>query len=207
MSEETPEFLTKLDNLSLRNKMIEKLITIRDEASDSYGKGRWVTNPEGLILHSLVRLFDVNLVVESGTANGFSACYMAADNNVPVHTFDPHDRPKIWDEYKELNSEGKIVFHNKRFSEGVTSILEKAVGPSLIFIDGDHSVGNVREDWDAIVETLDDGDVIAFHDLRERAISKHWMRIKPEIGEKRHRFVELDTPRRIGVVLWNVTDY
>lgn len=194
-----------LDQLAMRNKALDQLIKIKEANNPDYNKGRWVTNEEGLLLQSMVRLFNISLVVESGTANGFSACYLAsASENMIVHTFDPVDRPKVWG---DLDLRDRIVFHNKKFSAGAKGVLNKAVGSCLIFIDGDHSVGSVREDWDAIVKELDDGDVVVFHDMRERAIGKHWMRMKAEVGEDHHRFVVLDTQRSMGVVLWNVTDY
>lgn len=124
---------------------------------------RWCTPDEGLILYALCQAHEIRTYLECGTANGYSALWAAAAEVQHIHTWDVHDRQKIW---LHKNGDGLssswIKCHVGPFHEGVGNVY--ATGPRLFFIDGDHERDSVRRDWRAVRRLIEPGDVMVFHD-------------------------------------------
>ena len=183
-------------------KELKRIADIRVELKDNsnFRKGRWVTDSEGSVLFSLARLIGAKECFESGTANGFSACWMAAalPKDGVVHTFDPVNRIKVWDYVEGLKDlQFKINFHQECFDEGF-SFIPPSDFPRLYFIDGDHGYMAVTGDWNVISPFLKSGDVIAFHDVRDKKVKQAIRTIRKEL--KDHTFSILLTPRKMGVL-------
>jgi predicted O-methyltransferase YrrM len=172
--------------------------------------GRWIANDEGDIISDLVRTSNAVQGIECGTANGFSACYIAnaLPSNGHVYTFDPFDRPKIWDsedlieELKTLKS--KITYTQGYFDLEAPKILKSRPSkPLAFFIDGDHGYGPVKKDWLAIEPYLQEGDLIIFHDFGYAKIRRLWNEfIKDRLGIS--RAIEFDTARKMMAVFYKV---
>lgn len=165
-----------------------EIIRINPLANDMvrFKTERWVTQDEGAILYSLVTIFRPENCFECGTANGYSALWLssALGEEGKVHTFDTVDRPKVWDEptFKIPDHiKDKIVFHNTKFSDGVEGALSNCKGSNIFFIDGDHTQTGVQEDIDSVTPFIKKGDIVAFHDARERAIIKTYLKFIEEL--------------------------
>lgn len=178
-----------------------------NKAGSEFKKGRWVTNEEGELIRKLVALARAVNVFESGTANGYSACWLSL--SLPpegkVHTFDPIDRPKLWDQsFGVENIKDKAVFHQNYFKE-VKSILGGRAPkvPFGFFIDGDHGSDSVMEDWNSIAGFLQPGDVIIFHDLNIKGVRRAWDTILSSVPPSRN-FV-FNTDRIVGVIFYGVS--
>lgn len=127
---------------------------------------RWVTPEEGMCLHVLIQAHGIRSYLECGTANGYSALWaMAAmGDDGRVNTWDIVDRPKIWHHVDAFAAGGaKVVCNHGPFPGFIAGRLPD--GPSLWFIDGNHSYQSVLHDWRAVRLLAEDGDVVVFHDL------------------------------------------
>ena len=128
---------------------------------------RWVTPEEGEILAGFVKHNGIMQVLESGTANGYSALWMASEG-VRVDTWDIANRPKLWDSYPELAtlSHDGIAFHNDAYAYGIWKWIQPEAVPHLFFIDGDHEEPWVRKDWEYTKRYAAPGDLIVLHDAK-----------------------------------------
>lgn len=191
--------------------MIERVKQIRQTTIDrrlDYKYERWITDQEGELLYNLTRLFSSQILLESGTANGYSTCWITAGlpEETEIHTFDVVDRKKVWDE-SILNLEDikeKVNFHLCRFEDGIGEVITKRGDKkALIFIDGDHTYRGVRCDWEAVEPHLIPGDVIVFHDMNYHSIQKLFARLQiPKMSTS--QFFEFDTKRGVGVVAYDI---
>ncbi len=178
---------------------------------------RWVPPEKGQVLAKIIHELQPKSYFEAGTANGYSsllaAVAMPADG--VVHTFDPANRWKIWEDKKSFGDNWKkdikkINYHHGPFNEkpgnlpkddaeyakpywsGVTEYLP-GNGPSVFFIDGDHSKTGVLKDWDSIKRFLKAGDTIIFDDIfGERKTLKAYLAI---LGNLPHTFVKYEVER------------
>lgn len=128
---------------------------------------RWATPEEGMALYTLLQAQEIRSYLECGTANGYSALWAAAAlegvERSFVHTWDIHDRPKIWAHVLEMADLGaRVRCHVGPFADGVGHVL--APNPRLYFIDGEHGRDSVRVDWRAVRMLVQKGDVLVFHD-------------------------------------------
>ena len=140
---------------------------------------------------SLVR--DPEVIVAIGSYRGQSDCAIALDAKVPVYCIDPR--------YQEVDG---VVTHygdvDRRFwfenvlkfgvAEKVRPINltsddayfgfpgETEVG--FLFIDGDHSYGQVSNDIINWSNTLSDNGVIAIHDIDQEGVKKALFKVKQE---------------------------
>lgn len=149
--------------------MIDLLRELPSKADPSLFKvERWCTPDEGLILYALCQVHEIRTVLECGTANGYSALWMAAAG-AHVNTWDIVERPRVWsvEQYVCPPTAGAIPIrcHIGPFHEGVGNV--HAPGPRLFFIDGEHNRSATRRDWKAIKPLLTPGDVMVFHDALE----------------------------------------
>lgn len=144
----------------------ESVDILRKELSKNtnFNTGRWATSEEVVALLSLIETSGAEVVIECGTANGWTALNFAT--LVPVFTFDIVDRPKCYQSENITQIIGK-------FEEQVASIKDKVVGKKkLFFIDGDHEGGAPTRDFEAIIPLLEVGDAIAFHDFNYNAVQR-----------------------------------
>ena len=184
-----------------------KLLFLSKEVGAEFNTARWIGIEDAEELDRLILAHGLVNAIESGTANGYSASIIASCLPVQgrVITFDPVDRPKIYDNptfcLKEL-AETKIEFICKKFGDGVNSVVPmiREQGPILFFIDGDHNTSGVRGDWEAIVPSLEYGDIVVFHDVKgEACVGRHFYRLEGMAGTSQRR-ANCDARRGLGIL-------
>lgn len=183
-------------------KVLSKEVMVevsRKTFGPEYKQARWVNFDEAEILREWVRAANPSLVLESGTANGYSSAWMASglSDGSKLYTFDPIDRPKMWSYIPALKD--KIEFVQTKFSRLAEAVKDFS-GRIVVFIDGDHGYESVMEDWNTVQHYLKPGDVVLFHDVRESKVVKavdDIRRITPS-----SRFFKFRTARQVGVLLY-----
>jgi len=158
-----------------------------------YKPERWISEDEATFLCALIDTHGIDEVYESGTGNGYSACRLS-ETGVHVTTFDPNDKPKVWDEPELTHYQKQIDYVPRAFD---TVQLEASPRNRLFFIDGDHTGDRATRDMSTISSHISPGDVVAIHDLSEKKVLKAWRRLDHSGFES---FVQ-DTGRRIGVLI------
>lgn len=156
---------------------------------------RWCSPEEGKLLTVNMRL--VEEAYECGTANGYSTSWLALAGPKVIHTYDPVDRPKVWNN-EQLEALGKYIeYHQQPFSE-----LEIASdrGSALFFIDGDHSSSAIAEDMHTVEKHMQAGDIIIVHDLNITPVAREWARFVGRIKDTSSVITEADTAHIVGVV-------
>ena len=151
---------------------------------------RWASKEEVEILYNLVEEFSPRLVLECGTANGWTALCMAyaLPKKGRLVTFDIVDRPKIL-------THPKIEYVTEDFSIGGPRTLRKNRGSKLIFIDGDHKWRNVKRDVKAVWPYLREGDALVFHDMRDTGPKSVFEKFSPGLKTRTY-----DTHNGLGVI-------
>jgi hypothetical protein len=147
-------------------ELMKTLRPVFEYVGSPYKVARWATEEECELLYTIICKDQVKNVVEIGTANGWTACWMAC-SGTPVLTFDAHERQKIYldsrfpmPELKELIT-AKVIPSPECFQD-----FERPEGKVLWFIDGGHETTYVQADFYGIKPYLKDGDIIIFHDSR-----------------------------------------
>lgn len=144
----------------------------------STGDFRTGLGPSAWLLHGLVRSLAPDVVVETGSARGWSACHigLALRENVrgKLYAIDPHAETE-WNDSGGIDS-SLPVFQRHVAAMGLTDYVEVVRSNShdaakhwtrpidLIFIDGDHSYAGVKADWDLFSPFLTTSGVAIFHD-------------------------------------------
>lgn len=171
----------------------------KKEFDQKYKQARWANLDEAELLREWVRAADPDLVMESGTANGFSALWLASGlkDGAELHTFDPINRPKLWEEFEHKLP---IIFHRTKFMN-IGDFIKPSDKKIVAFIDGDHGMLSVLEDWAALRPLLKKNDVILFHDYREGKVQQAIAEILKENPTSR-RFI-FKTVREICVIIFD----
>lgn len=153
--------------------MIGKTLRDKFQKSGRFKTQMWIALEEMEIILSVIEKGDFAAIYESGTCHGYSSSCMAeAVGDIKIHTFDPVDRDKVWEEVPEKLKK-KIVFYTRKFNSYAPDIVvNRPDAPCFFFIDGDHRYSGVRRDWRAIRPFLRDGDVVAFHDVDMYSVSE-----------------------------------
>jgi predicted O-methyltransferase YrrM len=129
------------------------------------------------LLYGICRSLRPTIVVEIGSARGWSACFigMALKENGAgrLYAVDPHvlttwnDSNSI-DTYEIMNENMKkfgltdIVTIVRSFSHEAVSSVPKPI--DVLFIDGDHSYEGVKSDWQCYAPHMREFGVVVFHD-------------------------------------------
>ncbi len=149
--------------------LLDKRAMVRE---GTYKLARWASEEEAQILYANVIEYRPDLIVECGTANGWTIAWMAAaalslGKKIEVITVDISNRPKFY-------IDPAVEYVVGDFSLIASDILEPRQDISkLIFLDGDHSYNGVRRDWDSICSYIKSGDVVLFHDSKgERGVRR-----------------------------------
>ena len=185
--------------------MIENLLNARTKYSSKYNTARWVSNKEAKIIHKIVKNSRATSIYESGTANGFSTLWLALEG-AKVTTYDPKSRPKIWDEEEFSGVKHNIIFKQERFCLGLHS---KNLKPNLYFIDGDHSLLGVVQDWLSVLYFLKSGDHVIMHDVvhasgEDKGAVRFWGALADPCNRyinrsnNKFKFTTYDTERGVG---------
>jgi predicted O-methyltransferase YrrM len=178
------------------------LTELRTVKRDPYKRARWVTLEEAYLLHDIVDETGVEYVIEAGTANGYSAAWMACAG-AKVITFDPYDRKKIWNEHKEL---GKgITYVQDSYISAIIRCSHLRSNTKLFFIDGEHDYESIQEDVAVVYELAQEGDIVIFHDLYEGhgEVKAAWSELMEPFGKEHTVY---DTARGIGRMTWAMTE-
>ncbi len=174
----------------------------------SVGDFRTGLGQSAWLLHGLVRSLRPDVVLETGSARGWSACHigLALRENVrgKLYAIDPHAETE-WNDSGGV--EASLPFFNRHIAAmGLTDYVEVVRADSraaarrwtrpidLIFIDGDHSYEGVRADWDLFSPFLTPSGVVVFHDSTWEIHRHDDPRYRGEMGVP--RFV--DELRRAG---------
>lgn len=133
---------------------------------------RWATDAEVFILFTEVMACKPEVILECGTANGWTAAWMSMalkelQSDALIHTFDITLREHI----RPLDN---VRYYLEPFHIGGSRVAkEYADTHKLIFIDGNHKRVAVQQDFDSVSPFLKLGDVIIFHDtIREPGLCR-----------------------------------
>lgn len=128
-------------------------------------------------LYGLVRAMKPQICVEIGSARGKSTCYIGAalrDNGGgKLYAIDPHTST-LWNDSRSVDTL-PILRQNLRRFDLIRQVeilrassAEAAAGWNLpidlLFIDGDHSYGGVKRDWELFAPFVQPFGNIIFHD-------------------------------------------
>ena len=173
--------------------LIDRLEKMYSDTSILEKKSRWVTLEEARLLLKLCLIQQPEVIFESGTANGFSTMWLSVVG-VPVYTFDPVDRTKLWDNLGIIN----ITYVKDKFSSVVFTYSELSSCRKAFFIDGDHSSSGVQSDCAAVKQYAKVDDIVIFHDLNEKPVMRAWHRL-----QKYSQSIETYPTKRImGKLVW-----
>lgn len=145
----------------------------------------WATDEEAQTLFAHIKNYNIDTVVEIGTAFGFTASCMALAGAL-VLTFDIEDRPKIWDspDFPAPELKEKIVF-KKIPSPECFKDLALGPDPTLFFIDGDHSRVACERDFNEVLQVCVPGDLVFIHDVCSyRPVARVWADIQTKYPEQ-----------------------
>jgi len=183
--------------------MMEFLKQLRSREGDTqYKKERWITLKEAQVIYDLIATNDIDSYYECGTANGFSTCWaiLALQSKVcchGVHTWDLHDRPKVWEMPPLTNIRHSVNFHHEKYNDSLARWVETDRGRNaLFFIDGDHRMRSARNDIKNTLLVAKPGDMILLHDIT----AYEWLNGRFREFEKTHKTQFCDTERGMGVV-------
>jgi predicted O-methyltransferase YrrM len=158
-------------------------------------RGYWTTPEEVRLLLKIAEEEQPDVILESGTAFGWSASWFAL-TGVPVITFDPCKRIYVWDEMG-WDKPKNITLEQGKFEEVVTRYPD-LTGKKLVFIDGGHHSSAVKEDCEAIKKIAKDGDILLWHDLNMTGVNRFWSRMQ-KYSSKSEVF---EIGRTIGKMTW-----
>lgn len=175
--------------------MKERLKEISEMPDDRFKRSRWVTLEEAEILYGVANEVQPEYIFESGTANGYSALWLA-ESGSPVVTFDPCSRLKIWDAYGLPHD--SITYVEASFFELPKLYPELKEKSKLFFIDGNHSAGGCWEDYTTVRKYAKEDDVVVFHDVQDRGVLAAWNHIQGLSKDP----ILYDTDRKVGKVTW-----
>ncbi len=160
----------------------EKLEALYNKGiSDSLRTGRgvkverWATIEEAKLLHTVAVDTKPDIILESGTANGWSSLWLSL-YGAPVYTFDPIDRLKLWDGVWDVST--TISYIEANFSTIGEKLADLKGKKGLFFIDGLHTSGGMLEDCAAVLDFASPGDTVLFHDLNIKACVRGFHRMQ-----------------------------
>ncbi|MGZ4926150.1 MAG: class I SAM-dependent methyltransferase [Halobacteriota archaeon] len=143
----------------------------KNAAKDTEG---WLADIEGTLLYTLGKNCKTNgAIVEIGSWKGKSTIFLAkgskAGQQVRVYAIDPHKggttSGPTFDEFKTNVANAQVddivVPMVKTSEEAANEFLEPC---ALIFVDGDHELASVKQDFELWYPKLIEGGIIAFHD-------------------------------------------
>lgn len=141
----------------------------------SFGVRSHLTAQERVQLYKLSRQSCV--IVEIGSYVGASACCFGVaakeHGEAKVICIDTWNNDAMteggrntWDEFTKNTVEFKdFIIPVRGFSTDVVDAVSNSTSSAdLLFIDGDHSYGGVKADWEAYKHLLNPGSVVIFHD-------------------------------------------
>lgn len=144
----------------------------------STGDYRTGLGPSAWLLHGLIRSLAPDVVVEIGSARGWSACHigLALRENVrgKLYAIDPHSSTE-WNDSggydatlpalrRHLAAMGLDSYVEIVRADSRTAAKDWNRPIDLIFIDGDHSYDGVKADWELFSPFLTTTGVAIFHD-------------------------------------------
>lgn len=196
-------------NLSERVRYLRHhLLMVWPRYKLSTGDYRTGLGPSAWLLHGLVRSLAPDVVVETGSARGWSACHigLALRENVrgKLYAIDPHSSTE-WNDSGGPDA-SLNVFRRHVSAMGLDPYVEVVRADSrtaaqswsrpidLLFIDGDHSYEGVKADWDLFSPFLTPSAVTIFHDTTWELHKHDDPRYRDDMGVP--RFV--DELRRAG---------
>jgi len=179
------------------NQLLKSKKRFEDDP-DNFKVARWVTDGEGAILHMLGAAHTPQASVEVGTANGWSACWLASSEH-SVYTFDTADRPKVYTDSGFENFQRLIRFQPRELLKEDLDKL-KELDKKLYFIDGDHTSKGVKANWRLVQPYLKPKDIVVFHDATtEEGVVHFWLKLQETRASDFH-FQTFKTERGIGVL-------
>lgn len=164
-------FQSEIDPESERKTLWQRLLDAKVDG--------WLTEKEAVFLFYLAKLNYLGSIVEIGAWKGFSTIILAlgsiAGMGRAVFSVDPHtgspEHGTVWTypEFKknlETFNVSDIVLPMVSKSEDVPIGRLPTIG--LLYIDGDHSYENVKQDFEKFYPKVSVGGYILFHDSTEK---------------------------------------
>ncbi len=183
MTPEHRHYITVSKRLKLiqHDELIKNEMLLEENRSVYWVSG-WMDEDEAEILYDIACQEKVEHIFESGTCNGFSAMWLSLVG-CPVTTFDPIDKPKVWDLVG--GKPDNVTYIQSDFAALDCKDLK---GKKLFFIDGDHGFEYADEDAFTALLNSSSGDVIVFHDLHYRAIKQVFKNTIEEHGVSHEQY-------------------
>ena len=129
----------------------------------------WLSDEEGEALYELARACTGRgAIVEIGSWKGKSTICLGlgsrAGSGVPIFAVDPHADYRHGEFKDNIERAGiaDLVRPLKGLSQDVVDGFDEAI--ELLFVDGSHEEGDVRDDFEQWVPKVVEGGVVAFHD-------------------------------------------
>ena len=173
--------VTKLENITHAPVSVTDFRRIFNKTANR----AWATDEEAQTLFAHIKTHNIAMVVEIGTAYGFTASCMALAGAV-VMTFDIEDRPKIWDsgDFPAPELRERIFFSQTPSPECFKGLVLPP-DPVLFFIDGDHSRAGCQRDYDEVMKIARPGDLVFIHDVCSyRPVGRVWAEIEAKYPGK-----------------------
>lgn len=126
-----------------------------------------------LTLYEIIKESSPEVIIEIGTQNGQSTKAMLlgmkdSGNQGRMISLDHKDRQTILDaEYSDMKSVWKFIQGDSHQPESLEAVKESLNGSlaDVLFIDGDHKMPGVQQDFDQYTPLVKPGGVIIMHDI------------------------------------------
>lgn len=130
------------------------------------------------VVYSLVRSAKSDVVVEVGSAYGYSTCFIAAalqrNTKGMLYSIDPHE-PTLWNDGNKADDTSSIVrnrLRTLRLSKYVTQlkcyssdvIRDWSKTIDILLLDGSHGYDDVKGDFYGFLPHVKKGGLVVFHD-------------------------------------------
>ena len=143
--------------------------------------------PYVLTLYEIIRENKPEKVLEIGVQNGISTktilTAMGANGNGKLISVDHKHRETILDaDFSDLKDRWKLIVGNSHDQNTITEVVESLSEEEkfdILFIDGDHKMPGIQQDWEAYTPLVKSGGIILMHDIinPNEEVSQVWDKI------------------------------
>lgn len=135
--------------------------------ANQFGGGQAIELEVGELMHGLVRALKPQVVIETGTHQGFSGLMIAsalrANGSGKLYTIDIQDHGPTQN-FTRFGFNDLVTFIQNDSAAGIRGLIGKVESVDLLWLDADHSTASVSGELEAAKPLLKTGSYIAFHD-------------------------------------------